>query len=289
MGRAFYRYFFLFVWIASLSASSSVDVGLPLFWWKEGDFINFGDHISYQLVERIVGSPLKSYNKKSASQPQKLLATGSIFYFANEGDVVWGSGINGKRPFKKDYNFSHLDVRAVRGPLTRDFLKTNFDIDAPEIYGDPALLFPYLFPEFQRPAKPEKDYTVIVHYLDAPLFRHVQDDHLILATEPWDKIIRAILNSKFVISSSLHGVIIAEAYGIPARLLRLSEDEPLLKFFDYYWGTGRSEVVFATSIEEALLMGGAPKIDFDPERLYHAFPFEFWPHREFPKINFHKE
>jgi len=269
-----------------VSAITTAEEGLPLFWWKEGNFVNFGDYVSYILVERIVGGPLKSYNKRSPAQEQKLLASGSIYYFAYEGDVVWGSGINGKRPNKSDYLFNSLDIRSVRGPITRQFLWENFGILAPEIYGDPALLFPYLFPEFKRRENPENDYLVIIHYLDGGHFVNSDDPHLISVVEPWDLIIREILNSKLVISSSLHGVVLAEAYGIPARLLRLSENEPLLKFYDYYQGTGRSEFTFATSVEEALAMGGEPKIQCDLEKVYNAFPFEFWPNSNFPIIDF---
>lgn len=268
--------------------SATAPNGLPLFWWKEGDFINFGDYISYKLVERIVGQPLSYYNKKSPNQTQKLLASGSIFYFANEEDIVWGSGINGKRMGRKDYVFNSLSVRSVRGPLTRDFLKRTFGIEAPEIYGDPALLFPYLFPEFKRKKNPEHEYVVIVHYLDIPYFINDESSCIIHSTEPWYKVINAILNSKFVISSSLHGIILAEAYGIPARLLRMTESEPLFKYVDYYEGTGRPEFTFATSIEDALLMGGEPPFQCDVEQIYNAFPFEYWPDREFPLLDFNE-
>ena len=68
--------------------------------------------------------------------------------------------------------------------------------------------------------------------------------------------IRAILDSELVISTSLHGLVLADAYGIPARMLRITENEPLFKYQDYYEGTGRSTFAFATSVEEALAMGG---------------------------------
>ena len=77
--------------------------------------------------------------------------------------------------------------------------------------------------------------------------------------------IRAILDSEFVISTSLHGLVLADAYGIPARMLRITENEPLFKYQDYYEGTGRSTFTFATSVEEALTMGGlCLYVCFDP-------------------------
>lgn len=258
--------------------------GLPLFWWKEGDFVNFGDYLSYRMVERIVQQPLPYYNKKTKNQMKKLLASGSIYYFANEGDVVWGSGINGKRMKKEDYVFSSLDIRSVRGPLTRDFLKDTFGIEAPAIYGDPALLFPYLFPEFKRQKEPKYDYIVITHYLDLVEKIEAPNCCFLSSIDPLEKVLTAILDSKFVISSALHGVVLAEAYGIPARLLRLGESEPLFKFADYYAGTGRPDFSFALSIEDALLMGGEKPCCCDIEQIYNAFPFEYWPSRQFPSF-----
>ena len=41
-----------------------------------------------------------------------------------------------------------------------------------------------------------------------------------------------------MVSSSLHGIVIAEAYGVPAVLVA-SSTEPVFKYEDYYAGTGR--------------------------------------------------
>lgn len=254
--------------------------GLPLMYWQEEAFVNFGDFLSLKLVERIVQQPLRAYKKKNKNQDRKLLAIGSILYFANENDVVWGSGTNGKRPNRRDYTFEHLDVRAVRGPLTRKFLLENFHVACPAVYGDPALLFPYFFPEFKRKENPSRDYIVIPHYSERKLLPKT-DPHVVHPTDPWDEIIEIILDSRFVIASSLHGIIIAEAFGIPARMLRITENEPLLKYEDYYLGTNRPCFRFAKSIEEALEMGGEPPFQCDLNQLYEAFPFEFWPHAQF--------
>lgn len=269
-----------------ISKKQSNAEGLPIFYWKEGNFVNFGDLLSLKIVERIVGKSLKFYNKKTPNQDRKLLALGSILYFANQDDVVWGSGVNGKRPKLSDYKFTNLDVRAVRGPIARAFLQDNFNIPVPEVYGDPALLVPYLFPEFQKSEYPKHPFVIVSHYEDVKYFLDNTSDNVIYSTEPWDIVINKILDSEFVISSSLHGIVIAEAFGIPAKLLRLSEIEKLIKFNDYYQGTGRESFTYATSVDEALKMGGEPPVQCDLQKLYEAFPFEFWPDSEFPKIDF---
>ena len=269
----------------TFSALSAEAFGLPLFYWNENSFANFGDVLSLKLVERITSCDLRTYVKKNKNQDQKLLAIGSIFYFANEGDIVWGSGINGKRLQRSDFSFSDLDIRAVRGPLTRRFLLENFQIQCPEVYGDPALLFPYFFPEFKRKENPSHDYIVIPHYSETKAFPKSKGSHIVHAIDPWYEVIEKILDSKLVISSSLHGVILAEAFGIPARLLRISENEPMFKFEDYYLGTNRPAFQVAHTVEEALALGGEAPFQCDLKLLYEAFPFEFWPDSFFQPSN----
>lgn len=268
--------FTIFILCFSCQATN-IQEGLPLYYWKGNKFTNFGDHLSLVLVERIVQAPVQPCHIRSPHY-MKLLAIGSILSAANDGDVIWGSGVNGKDLAPRFYRFTHLDVRAVRGPLTRQFLMEKFHIKVPKIYGDPALLFPYFFPEFKKADSPAYDYIIIPHYSEKKLFpKELFGNRVVYPTDPWDIVIRKILNSQFVISSSLHGIIIAETYGIPSRLLKVTKNEPLLKYQDYYLGTGRPNFQFATSVEEALKMGGEPPFKCNLEALYQAFPFEFWP------------
>lgn len=253
---------------------------MPLYYWQE-KFTNFGDYLSLKLVERIVHGPVEVYQKQTLKKEQKLLAIGSILTFAAQGDIVWGSGANGKWLGLVNYKFTDLDVRAVRGPLTRYFLMQNFNITCPEIYGDPALLMPYFFPELKPAKNPSHDYLIIPHYTEQMLFPRECYDNMVYPTDPWDKVVEKILDSKFVISSSLHGVIVAEAFGIPARLLRITETEHIFKFIDYYLGTGRPNFQPARSLAEALKLGGEKPVQCDVLKLYQAFPFEYWPEAEF--------
>jgi pyruvyltransferase len=249
---------------------------LALYYWQAKKFENFGDYLSVKIVERMIQSPVEIYKKNPKNPRKKLLALGSILFFAEEGDVLWGTGMNAKFYDKKDFCFTNLDVRAVRGPLTRQFLIDNFHINVPEIYGDPALLIPHLFPEFKPNEHPRFSHVILPHYSDMHLFPKEEYPNVIYPTEPWDVVIEKILDSHFVISSSLHGIIVAEAFGIPAKYVRLSQSEPEFKYRDYYLGTGRSSCKFATSIDEALEQGGEPPFTCDLQRLYDAFPFDYF-------------
>lgn len=260
--------------------------GLPLFYWQKKGNENFGDYLSLKLVERIVGGEVINAHDKNQWGKQKMLAIGSILVLAKDGDLIWGTGMNGKRMDLDQYQFHTLDVRAVRGPMTRDFLINNFNIDCPEIYGDPALLLPYFFPEFAKKENPKYDYLIIPHYSEEKMFPKELYPNVVYPTEPWNEVIKKIVDRKFVISSSLHGLIVADAYGIPARYLKISDHEPLYKYRDYYLSTNRPEFNYATSVEEALNMGGEAAMECDLEKLYFSFPFEFWPNATFNHPNF---
>jgi pyruvyltransferase len=255
--------------------SSSVDTEIPLFYWDARPnlgFSNFGDALSVSIVEKIVGKSITTATTPAPGS-KKLLAVGSIVNYAREGDVLWGTGVNGKYQKRADYPFNTLDVRAVRGPLSRQFLM-EMGIECPEVYGDPTLLLPKLFPEFQKSSSPSRDYIVIPHFSDEELFRHLP--HMVSVKEDWRVVVAKILDSQFVISSALSGIIVAEAFGIPARLVispNENNTETIFKYSDYYYGTGRFNYRFATSIEEALEMGGEPLPECDLERLLQTFPY----------------
>lgn len=139
------------------------------------------------------------------------------------------------------------------------------------------MLFPLLFPEFVKNHAPERDYIIIPHYSDEYLFQN--DPHLVSVKNSWAHVVTEILNSKFVIASALSGVILAEAFGIPARLLmieNLNNTENLTKYQDYYFGTNRLEFHYAKTVKEALEMGGEPMPRCDLEQLYEAFPFDLF-------------
>lgn len=246
---------------------------LRLYYWNNGHFTNFGDYLSVKLVERIIEKKIEIARPNAK---RKLLAIGSIMRLARDGDIVWGTGVSGKSLEKKKYQFKNLDVRAVRGPLTRAFLINNFHIDCPEVYGDPALLFPYFFPEFKKNPNPIYEYIIIPHYSEMHLFPKNVFSNVINPTANWKDVIEAICNSKFVISSSLHGLIIAESFGIPARLLKVTNNEPLFKYKDYYYGTGRYNFRAATSVEEALKLKGEAPYSCNLQKLLDCFPYEHW-------------
>lgn len=231
---------------------------------------NFGDLLGPRIVERLVPSAADHVESRS------LLSVGSVMQFAEPGDVVWGSGVNAKLRLRRINPDRQFDVRAVRGHLSGLALAAEGNA-VPQFWGDPALLLPRLFPETAEWASAgQKRHAAVVvpnvNDLDA-----VSTSHPLIAPTgaPWE-VIRALLASEVVVGSSLHAIIVAEAYGVPARAVR-SRTESLVKYVDYYSGTGREGVEIAESVEHALSLGGAPLPSAGAaDALLAVFPTDLW-------------
>lgn len=110
---------------------------------------NWGDYVNLVLAGFI--SSKKVFPYLYVTSKKTIAMMGSILPWAiDENTIVWGSGcLDSNDPLWKNIN-KPKQVLAVRGPLTRDVLLKN-SIDCPEIYGDPALLFPrYYSPQIEK-------------------------------------------------------------------------------------------------------------------------------------------
>jgi pyruvyltransferase len=235
---------------------------------------NFGD-----LLGPVIVQALRDRADSPAAAPSaptsRLLSVGSIVHLASDGDLVWGSGVNAKNA-ADEYRFRTIDVRAVRGPLTRAWLADR-GVDAPAVYGDPALLLPMLFPDLRaRSACKTRRLTVVPNLHDAQ--RHGDHPDVVDPRAPWRAVVDRIAQSEAVVGSSLHGIVIAESLGIPCALVRPG-DEPDFKYRDFYAGAGREiDEPFAETIEEAVARTDSwePLDAWRAQSLIDAFPVELW-------------
>ena len=228
---------------------------------------NFGDLLGSLVVEGMLRR--EGLERATPVRDTQLLSVGSVMHFARPGAVVWGSGVNGKIA-AESHTLVDLDVRAVRGPLTRLFLLGR-GVEVPEVFGDPALLLAVLHPELLDVPR-TRDVTVVPNLNDGAL---LERRDALRPTAPLWTCLRTIAASRFVAGSSLHAIIVAEALGIPARLVRC-DAEPEFKYADYYLGTGRSGFTAAGTVEEALELGGEEPPRWEAGPLIDAFPFDLW-------------
>lgn len=243
---------------------------------------NIGDYLSLIVLENVCSLKGIDFLQKVRST-KHLYAIGSILPGYQDA-TVWGSGFGYDKPvrwYSPFYNFLHrhyhrLDIRAVRGPESRRILM-QMGIPCPEVYGDPAVLMPL----FYQPANIRKkvDYIVIPHYSKLSNYKGESN---ILGTFTRDhlKFIDSLLEAKLVISSSLHGLILAEAYGIPAVMLCDTPSTDITKYKDWYYSTGRNSFPVANSVAEALALGGTPLdyriIEQMQSALLDVFPIDLW-------------
>lgn len=243
---------------------------------------NIGDWLSFIIIDEM----LKMNNidiKKPVSKTKHLYGIGSQLLGFQDA-TIWGGGFAKNlqyskllTPYKLIHRFYHkTDIRAVRGPLS----KYNFDIlgiNCPEIYGDPALLLPL----FYTPAQSYKckPFIIVPHYNDYNKYDDY-DNVLNTFTDDWKRFVDELCSADLIISSSLHGIILAEAYGIPAIMIKNSTTENIFKYQDYYHSTGRTEFPIATSIEEALnITPSIPNTQIIKEiqkNLIQSFPYDLW-------------
>ena len=194
----------------------------PLYWFGSS---NFGDAVNTDLYHAITGcAPVWS------DKSPKIIAIGSLAQCARPGDIIWGAGC-----MSEDAELHHdhtTRILATRGPLT------DKQLGSETIHGDPVTLLPKFFP-----MKEEKKYPLgfIPHYADYEEFMKMNlKGKIINIFDPPLEVIKQVCQCERVISSSLHGVIVAEAYGIPAGWVKSDNVAGNgFKFRDYYLGTGR--------------------------------------------------
>ena len=154
-------------------------------------------------------------------------------------------------------------VLAVRGPLSREICLRN-GVDCPAIYGDPALLMP----EVYRPAaRIRHALGIIPHYVDqdtAFLARCREAGLKVIdVAAEIESFVDQVAGLAGILSSSLHGLICADAYGVPSRWIRIS-DRVLgdgFKFRDYYASQGvTAEAIDVDAATDLRRLGALPRL-----------------------------
>jgi hypothetical protein len=195
------------------------------FWWDGHP--NFGDALTPWLLERYGMVPVLTTPDRA-----QVAGVGSIIEQLplDYSGTIWGSGLLRGEP--RELPDAH--VVAVRGPLTRAGLGVTRDI----ALGDPGILVS------KHLAKPPTRWAlgIVPHGVHTgdrtieDLARRYPDDVQVFDTAESPRVVlRGIARCAAVISTSLHGLITADSFGIPAAWAEL--DPPLwgtdFKFRDY--------------------------------------------------------
>lgn len=249
---------------------------------------NFGDDLSYYLIKELTGKKIFNncylfFNKRR----ENILCIGSIINdWSNAQSIIWGSGIMYEN--RKVYE-RPKSIRAVRGPLTRKLLLQQ-GFTCPDIYGDPALLLPMIYkPNVQKKYK----YGIIPHIIDynTPIIKklaeHIGNCRIISMSKytSWQSKIDEICECECIISSSLHGLIISDAYKVPNVWVKFSDKifGGEFKYLDYFASVGRTSngPIWVESLDAFGLIEKERSNYVFPlinvERLLEVAPFEVLP------------
>jgi len=188
---------------------------------------NVGDRITQYILSKVFNDTVEL-----SETPPRWLISGSVLRWAKPGDILCGIGsFDSDRKLEGD-----VTAIAVRGPFTARKLSTKV-----ETFGDGGLLLPF----FYKPDKERGDKLgIIPHYVD---YKHVKENfglfNVLDVRLPVEQFVDALWECRAVLSSSLHGIVLAEAYGIPAfrAYFNTSVNSYSIEYKhrDYYAGTER--------------------------------------------------
>lgn len=242
------------------------------------DHPNFGDQLSKFIFAKLLNLSNNltkykiTYNKPNKSK--NIIMIGSYIQTAPNNCIIFGSGIRTNPPIEKNSHlYRDLNVCAIRGPLSKAFLEDK-NIKVPDVFGDPALLLPLFYKptiNFEHSNK----ICVIPHFTNYSKYKNINSSTYLLTnpSDNWQNVINNICSCKYVISSSLHGLICSDAYNKPNIWL---DEYPLnegdFKFKDYFLSQSRNYIKInkLESFDEKLLYTEGNKININ--KLIQAFP-----------------
>lgn len=215
---------------------------------------NFGDILTPTILDyfNIKYEYVRHYFDAEA------VCVGSIARRAGSNVTVLGSGIISE----SDRLIADADWKFVRGPYTKKRVEF-FGGTCPAIYGDPALLLPLII----NPSDKENNIGIVAHNVDIhwALEKYKDQNVIGLGTRDCRTVIDKITKCNKIISSSLHGIICAHAYGIPAAWVKpnkkLKGDN--IKFKDYFASVGIEDYKIS-SYDSPVYIDPPKKLNLDP-------------------------
>lgn len=199
---------------------------------------NFGDLFSRDLLNHLGYKLIHTADYKKSH----LALTGSILqmYHQDYSGYIMGSGFIHER-FDRSNN--QWKIKIIRGPLSKKQSGCKHDC----LYGDPGIMASVIYPKVNK-----KTYRlgILPHCVDYDFVKTLQfgdNVKIISARQSAAHVARDIQQCEYIASSSLHGLIFADAFSIPNIHLRFGDK--LIggnhKFQDYYLGMdSQHEIIY---------------------------------------------
>ncbi len=213
------------------------DVPIKLYWWKcrWSKYGNFGDELSAKII-------LKIFNKKVEWATQndcEMIACGSIIEHINsekiKDKIVWTSGFR----LEGDSKIEGNKIVGVRGKLSESRVEKTCGQDL--VLGDLGLLSSNLL--IGKDIQKKYKVGIVPHLteIDDEIFKNEffenESVKIINPLDECEKVIEDIAQCDTVLSSSLHGLIVADSLNIPNCYFQIRDRkkaEGMYKYYDYY-------------------------------------------------------
>lgn len=212
-------------------------------------YTNLGDILNPIIFKEIFGI----HTIKATALDSDVVALGSILdmytthknpdMHINDPIHIWGTGfirentVNFIRP---------LIIHALRGIHTKAIIEKSMGQQINCVLADPGLLASKLVPKLVYTGEKKYQLGIIPHYIEQNeiIFKQIQDMHpnsiiIDVLADPMENI-KLISQCELIISSSLHGLVIADSFNIPNLWVKYS-DKVIgdgFKFRDYYSSFG---------------------------------------------------
>ncbi len=239
---------------------------LHMHYTKHRYFLNFGDLLNEPIPEALFPVRVKVEPFDTArviglgSILDKLLDNGHLLHqedielrdkvlsdkvLGDRPIHVWGTGLMFRYDTKEQKTIRPMIIHALRGELTKGQMSEILGRKLDCILADPGLLVSRLFPAQEKCF----DMGIVPHHSDKKdpivesLKAHYPNSVVIDVQQRPEIVVPQISQCRRIISTSLHGIITADAYNIPNCWCEISDrvEGSGYKFHDYFssFGTDR--------------------------------------------------
>lgn len=189
---------------------------------------NFGDELAPYLARRAGKEPAYTLS------PGRYVLSGSMLNNCTKNDTAWGCGI----AHEQHRVPAGITILSVRGPKSL-YRAREHNNNVPEVIADSGFILPRIYTNSLQGENLEGE-VIVPHYVDfEKLTAANPNKHVVNILDPVEKVLDQILAAEIIRSSSLHGLVVAAAYGrkfqwIPSALVNGVE----YKYDDFYQSMG---------------------------------------------------
>jgi Polysaccharide pyruvyl transferase len=213
--------------------------------------------------------------------------------------------------------FQQYQLNTTINEANRSIVRNQILSNANQTFGDPGFLTPTLYPQYATKRVSSSETTTTTHYCIVPHFQDLQllqiqelnmsspsflqihpdhnDDkttiiHIISPHDSWENVLQQIATlCHYVASSSLHGLIVSEAIGIPTLWFQIPNQKTAMtegnfKYNDYYDSIGISNITPISNLNYNILTNSKSyrlPLSDDIRQTYtntmiHSFPYHLF-------------